>query len=190
MFKHEHAMKSDDREKNIFNPFLEFCVCGASRRGLEMADYGVAYTVWKAASESVELTRSEWHELHTIMHWSIDDENSIIETEAKAERGELTWGEAFNSTKLDFTAPVGMSDGLHWVWHQAGQDWGPAYGVLVKDGKYIPLATAEACLEAVARSYGITKESIEKGEEGIDHVFIEGFTWESETGRLVLHTGS
>lgn len=188
MSMHIHAMKT--AKKGYYRGDVERCICGATRRVVKTVD-GPAKTEWQEATESFPMTRGEWDELNVDMIWSITKREDEEHWDEVAAPGEIGWKEAFNSVPLDFTAPRGMSNGTHWVWHDIGPNSGDnAYGVEIKDGQFIPLSTARACLEAVARSYGITRQDIEEGREGIDHVYIEGFTWEAETGRLLVITGS
>ena len=123
-------------------------------------------------------TYKDWHEAGFAMVWSIYEDTS-----------EDT---AIEDWPLDFTAPYGAPDGEHKVGHNA-YGYGIATSVTharIIEGKFEPVSTERAVLEAVATSYGKDSEAVRSGKQGLDYLFIEEFLWDDEAEMLVVHTGS
>ena len=138
-----------------------------------------------------EMTSAEWAEQPFTMTWSI--RNHADEDAFRHARPYYTHAQfraAFDKIRLDFTAPPGMPDGIHTVYHDTLESIGVSVGVIVRDGHFLPHPTEAAIMEAVAKSYGVDPAAVRRGQAGFDRVFIEDFRWHPETQRLQAFTGS
>ena len=137
------------------------------------------------------MTIGEWTDGNLPMVWSIYDEESyraFNEAEHRLE-DEQAWSKAYREIALDMTAPQDTPNGMFPIFHKGIQE-GRSAGVLVIDGKFVPVNIAAAAFEAVCKSYDTTANEVRTGKDGIDHVFIEKFTWHPERRILQVHTGS
>lgn len=145
----------------------------------------------KTANAPQPITIGEWRERVRYMEWSSYDRESNERFEKEFENAEGgTWREAYDNILLDMRAPEDAPDGLHPLLCTQGDEEGRTAGVLIKDGHFHAENIANACLEAVCHSYGITADDVRTGREQIDHVYIERFRWDPERRILQLTVGS
>lgn len=137
------------------------------------------------------MTIGEWTNRNLPMVWSIYDDDSYtaftladrVQTDQEASK------KAYREIVLDMRAPADTPDGMFAIFHNGSQE-GRSAGVLVRNGRFIPENIAAATFEAVCKSYDTTANDVRTGKDGIDHVFIEKFTWHPERRILQVHTGS
>lgn len=136
-------------------------------------------------------TIGTWKEHATPMRWSIYDRESwqAYATGSYDTREESI--AAYRNIKLDLKAPEGVPNGIytvvnHSIWDTVGE----ATGAEVRDGYFVPGPTARACFEALCNSDGVTPEDVKNGVSEVCHVFIEDFTYDPGTGKIVVGLGS
>ncbi len=140
------------------------------------------------------MTIGNWDDKNYRMSWSIYDQKSYAEFEAKPYTTRQQSRADYMQILLDLRAPEGTPDGIHKVQHRSG--WtgmptpGVSVGVIVRDGRFLPDPTEATVYEAVCKSYAIPEAAILARQDVINHVFIESFEWDPEWGGLLVHTGS
>lgn len=126
-------------------------------------------------------TFKDWEEAGFVMRWSIF--------------GEHPDDFEYEDWPLDFSAPEGVPDGAYQVQittrHGTGTSGkiADSYAQIV-NGKFDPYHTERACLEAVTASYGMLPAQVLSKGRGLDHIFIERFRFDEETGMLIVSVGS
>ncbi len=117
----------------------------------------------------------EWQRMNLPMTWSIikgNDSNAPIEL----------W-------ELDLRA--GVTDGTYEVVCRYGDtERSRTGGVVVTNGEFVPVTTAEACYRALCVGlYEMTEEEV-AARPPIHHRYIEGLKYDAEASAFRLHTGS
>ena len=136
-------------------------------------------------------TIGTWKEHGSPMHWEICDEESWRAYQAGAYATEEEDRAAYHRVKLDLRAPEGAPNGIytvvnHSIWDTVGE----ATGAEVRNGYFVPGPTARACFEALCNSDGVTPEDVTNGVSEVCHVFIEDFTYDPGTRKMVVGLGS
>ena len=89
---------------------------------------------------------------------------------------------------LDLSAPEGISDGVYRISNYHGAAVGIGTGAIVRDGKFEPVSTERATLQATALARGLSPISAK--EVGLHHHFIEKYEWDARQRCLEVHLGS
>ena len=89
---------------------------------------------------------------------------------------------------LDLSAPEGITDGVYRIRNYYGDTVGIGTGAIVSDGKFEPVSTERATLQAAALAHGLSPISAK--EVGLHHHFIEKYEWDARRGCLDVHLGS
>ena len=97
--------------------------------------------------------------------------------------------------ELDMSAPEGLPDGEYTIYDEftsefSGYHYGEGHGAIVKDGQFEPASTDNACYAAVCQYYGADPMEIVERTFPIDHIYIEGFSWDAEKQMIRLIVGS
>ena len=145
-------------------------------------------------TDTAPTTVKEWkHAKGLVMGWCIRDDADCDDVKFLDQfETDEEYHKAIGNIRLDYTAPEGTPDGVHRVRHTSwgkGSNEGYGEGVVVKDGKFEPISTEEAVLTAVALSFYADPMEVRIGDE-LNHVFIEGFSWNEELQLLDVFMGS
>ena len=126
-------------------------------------------------------TEADWNDLDHTMVWSIRDKDSVarFERESFPEETDDAFWFRYNRVELDLTAPGRVADGVYEVQFNYLHLTGIGQSTIVRDGRFEPRAAADAALQAVCRALKTTPNNL-------DHVFIERWRHEPETGRLIV----
>ena len=169
-----------------------------------------------SATEKVH-TVATWEEMESPLVWSIFDlesyaayENeegprSDLKLDLRAPEGVPDGIYTVVHHSVD-DAPDDSPDGIYPVVHDSirstntvqmmeiingyGHTTGEAHGVQIKDGHFVPEPTAKACFEALALSEGMQPEKSIDGGPYFDHVFIEEWKLDPQSGKLIVSLGS
>ena len=143
-------------------------------------------------------TVGDWeHRGHKIMRWSMYD-STLFDKAWSDEAWDDALEMAYRAQPLVLDAPKGVEDGVYDV-EYSGEVFGPGcyvygqpeleedchVGVTIVEGKYVPVATAEAVYRVVLKAFGL-----KYGSRQFDHVYIEALDFNSETKRFVVRMGS
>lgn len=143
------------------------------------------------------MTVGEWEEHNHRIRWSIYDPESYAVHEAETAlipldpdgfptpEDEWRFRAAYHQIRLNLTAPPNAPDGVHEVFHQHLERGGRSRGnaAVITNGQFRLPETADAVLTAVCDSMNTTPDRL-------DHVFIERWSYEPDTGRLYVYMGS
>ena len=146
-----------------------------------------------------QMTVGDWYELGHPLTWSIIERNgeealgddqlhlSILVPMSTADKAE------YETRKLNLRAPEGTPDGNHPVLtHGLAQREYSSHPLTaeVRNGRFIPEATADAVLVAASAAEGVTPQDVQEGNAPLHHSFIEDFEWNPETRELTVGLGS
>ena len=137
-----------------------------------------------------KMTQGDWRDAGFTMVWSITDRESYRVFDEGSHPDRESFCAAFDAVELDLSAPEGVEDGTYRVYHEGYSGRGWCYGVVIKDGHFVPEPTERVVLCAVANSYGVDPVRVREGKSGLDHRYIEKFRWDAERDALEVVTGS
>ena len=135
-------------------------------------------------------TIGTWKEHGSPMGWSIYDRESWRAYQAGSYDTREERIAAQDNINLDLKAPEGAPDGIYTVVNHSIWGVGEATGAEVRDGHFVPGPTAKACFEALCRSDGVDPQDVINGVSGVCHIFIEDFTYDPGTGKMMVGLGS
>lgn len=132
------------------------------------------------------LTIKDWEDLNYPMVWSIYHRASHkkFENFARKHRDDnQTWHEAYGRIELDLTAPPGAPDGLHQVHYDDPNYTGAGSAAIIANGRFHARTAAYAAMLAAC-------DALKTRPGRLDHVYIEAWRYDQETGRLYVTLGS
>ena len=137
------------------------------------------------AANPERFTEADWSALDHHMVWSIRDRESAAQFDAEDPPGETDeefWAR-YDRVLLDLSAPAGVADGVYEVRFDYLRLRGIGQGAVVKNGRFDPRSAADAALQAACDAFMTTPDHL-------DHVFIEHWEYDPETGQLIVDLGS
>lgn len=141
------------------------------------------------------MTIGQWNQQEHPIRWSIYDPESYAQYEQEAARipldrdgyptpdNEARFRAAYTRITLNLAAPPEAPDGVYPVFHQNLGRTGRGEGAVIEQRRFRLPETADAALSAVCQAMNTTPDRL-------DHMFIEGWNYDPDTGRLYVRMGS